>query len=125
MKNHVYIRLRRAKEEISTQLHFAKYRQARDVEYKKMLESVLSHCNIKSFPQKYKDELSAIFDFCYQREISNKFVWPILWRGRLFSKWDTMPDECKKELMATPESGLGMRTYPVHSHHFTEGMDEI
>lgn len=123
MKNYIYKRYRRALEEIGTQIHFAKMKQAKDISYADMRLKVLSHCEVKSFSTKLKKEVAAIFDFVYQREISNCFVWPILWEGKLYHKWALMPEDCKKELMSGPSKDLTMRPYPVHSHHFKEGME--
>lgn len=125
MKDYIYKQWRAGQEEISNQIYWAKHKQARDVKYIDMVNKVMSRTT-KSFPKYLKGQLQAIMRFTYEREVFNHFVYPVLWEGKLYLKWDNMPEECKEALRkADSEQALAMRPYPVHKHHFTEGRDAL
>ena len=125
MKNYIYKQWKAGQEEISNQIYLAKHKQARDVKYQEMKSKVLARTT-KTFPKYLKEQLLSILDFVYMREVFNYFVYPVLWDGKLYLKWDNMPEECKEALRkADGEQALAMRPYPMHKHHFTEGRDAL
>ena len=125
MKDYIYKRIVRAEERLNSELSSCiQYRKAKDIDCKAMREKVMEPLQIKSMPNRYKNQMAATFWFCWKREISNKFVWPVLFEGRLYSKWGNMPEGCKELLRkANTEESLKLRPYPVFAWHFTEGMD--
>lgn len=124
MKDYIYNRIKQAKERIDTEItSCVKYRKAKDIDYKAMRERVMAPMNIKTMPGVYKNEVAAIFDFCYQREVSRHYLYPVIFEGKLYSKWDNMPEACKQELRDNKYPNLENRPYPVFTWHFSEGMD--
>jgi len=124
MKDYIYNRIVQAERSINDEINSCiKFRKAKDIDYKEIRERVMSPMNIKSMPAKYKEQISAILWFTFKREVSNKFLFPVLFEGKLYSKWDSMPENCKEIQRSSPNSvALENRPYPVFKWHFTEGM---
>lgn len=126
MKNYIFNRMQRAESMINHEIDFCvKYKKAKDVDYKKIRERVMVLMDIKSMPSRYKEQIGAILWFTFKREVSNKYLFPVLFEGKLYSKWDAMPEECRKMIMKAPAADLAHRPYPVFTWHFTEGMDAV
>lgn len=126
MKNYIYNRIVMAEQTINDELNSClKYRKAKDIIYTDIRERVMKRLteNCKTMPDKYKEQISAILWFCFKREISSKFLFPVLFEGKLYSKWDSMPEACKDiQRSASSAIVLENRPYPVFVWHFTEGM---
>ena len=122
MKTYIYNRIKDAEYLINEELNLCKtWRKAKDVDFKKIRERVMRPMQIKSMPEKYKEQIGSILWFCYNREITRHFLYPVEFEGRLYSKWDNMPEACKEMQRNSP--GGSNRPYPVFTWHFEEGMD--
>jgi hypothetical protein len=122
MKDWIYNRIKDAEQCIHEELHICiKYKKAKDIVCENIRKKVMSRMDAKTMPKKYKEQVSAILWFCWKREVSNNFIFPVLFEGRLYSEWDAMPDECKEFVMRN-DSGTKNRPYPVFKWHFKEGM---
>lgn len=126
MEDYIYKRYCQAEQIINDELNAClKYRKAKDIDFKIIRERVLKPLQIKSFPTRYKEQITSILWFCFKREIHNKMLYPVLFEGKLYSKWDNMPEECREMLRkANSEEALKCRPYPVFTWHFTEGMEQ-
>lgn len=123
MKDYIYKRIKDAEYLISEELNWCiKYRKAKDIDFKAIVERVMRPLQIKSMPQKYKEQVWSILWFCYNREVTRYFMYPVAFKGKLYSKWEAMPEECKEMLRNSPSGDN--RPYPVFTWHFTEGMDD-
>lgn len=124
MKDYIYNRIVKAEQCIHDELNFCiNYKKAKDIQYSEIRKRVMSKMDIKSMPNKYKEQIEAILWFCYKREVLNKYLFPVLFEGKLYSKWNAMPERCKELQRSAPSCDLSNRPYPVFSWHFSEGMN--
>ncbi len=125
MKNYIYKRYCQAEQIINDEINSCiKYRRAKNIDFKTIRENCMKPLQIKTMPDRYKDQISSILCFCFKREVSNKYLYPVLFEGKLYSKLDAMSEECRKMVMNDTDHGCNCRPYPVLTWHFTEGMDE-
>lgn len=124
MKNYLYNRIKNAETRITDEINACiRYRKAKDINYGEIRERCMAPVQIKSMPVKYKEQIGAILWFTFKREVSNKFLFPVLFEGKLYSKWDAMPEACKEIEMSKSARDFSNRPYPVFTWHFTEGME--
>lgn len=125
MKDYIFNRIKESERILNYELDVClRYRKAHECNHKEIMDKVLAPLQIKTMPKVYKGQMLSTFSFCWQREIASKFLYPVLFNGKLYSKWDAMPEECKEMLRkAKIDEALTHRPYPVFVHHFTEGMN--
>lgn len=125
MKDYIFNRIKQSEALIKDELYWCtKCRKAKDVDFKAIRERVMSPVMIKTMPAKYREQISAILWFCFEREVSRYYLFPVIFEGKLYSKWDNMPEGCKQMLMTDDGNhGMSYRPYPVFTWHFTEGMN--
>ena len=121
MENYIFERILEGRRIIESGLSFKQWGKATHYhEELKNTQEKLDRCmGIKTMPQKYRDELNAILSFCWNREILNHILYPVIWEGRLYSKWDKMPEECRE---AQRNGGFKLERTQVFNHKFKEGM---
>ena len=124
MKEHIYNRIADAEQCIRDKIHFTLHSQAKPMGYSMVRELVLKPLQIKTMPKKYREQIAATLWFVWKWQVLDKCLYPVLYQGRLYSKWECYPEELKDICRSVVDTS-GLRPYPVFRHHFTEGMEGI
>lgn len=122
MKDYIYNRYKRAIRECHTQVSFNyNYFQADYCQrhYKDSLKRIQDIMDIKSMPSYLKSQVQVAFDTLWQYQITNETLYPIIWEGKLYSKWSSYPESAKEYCTTT---GKAIERIAVFNKHFTEGM---
>jgi len=121
MKQHIFNRYQRAEAIIKSQLRMARTLKAYRADINRAREEMLRVTQVKSFPQKYRDQLSATLWFCWKKDVTDHMIYPSLYHGKLYNaKWDDLPEEVREWKRNTHSNEIPyVRMWP---EHFTEGM---
>lgn len=121
MKDWIYNAIKDCESIISESLHMAKLckaDKALDI-HRACVKKIEKRCLAPQFPKKYREQVIAVLSFSWKREIENNIIYPVIFEGRLYLKWDSMPEACRELCL---QSEHGPARGKVFLWDFEEGM---
>jgi hypothetical protein len=122
MKTYIANRIQEAEDLISEQIKCCRGMYAHTISYDSVRTAVLYPLQIKSMPVKYEEHIAAILNFVWKKDILRNIMYPVVWKGRLYSKWREFPKELQNAVTNDNYDRNGSARFPVFKWHFEEGM---
>jgi len=122
MKTYIENRVQEAECMIREQIHCCRSMYAHNLKYENVRNAVLTPLQVKTMPVKYEEHIAAILNFVWKKDVMDHIMYPVMWEGRLYSKWREFPKELQDAVINDNYDRNGSARFPVFSWHFKEGM---